>query len=94
MSPTENRCIQFEVAGVEGKFEPAVVEIEGNSLKEYSDKVKNPRYIRYAWHPFTRTNLVNDRVASVYVYCFKGWYRRLTFRCRITLHRLRLFSSL
>lgn len=46
MSPTENRCIQFEVAGVEGKFEPAVVEIEGNSLKEYSDKVKNPRYIR------------------------------------------------
>ena len=24
-----------------------------------SDKVKNPRYIRYAWQPFTRANLVN-----------------------------------
>lgn len=49
----------FEVAGVGGKFEPAVAEIEGNSLKVYSDKVKNPRYIRYAWQPFTRANLVN-----------------------------------
>ena len=49
----------FEVAGVGGKFEPAVAEIEGNFLKVYSDKVKNPRYIRYAWQPFTRANLVN-----------------------------------
>lgn len=49
----------FEVAGVGDKFEPAVAEIEGNSLKVYSDKVKNPRYIRYAWQPFTRANLVN-----------------------------------
>lgn len=49
----------FEVAEFDGLYEPAVAEVENNCLKVYSDKVKNPRYVRYGWQPFTRANLVN-----------------------------------
>lgn len=49
----------FEVAEIDGLFEPAVAEIEGNRLKVYSKNIKNPRYVRYGWQPFTRANLVN-----------------------------------
>lgn len=49
----------FEVAEVDGLYEPASAEVNGNCVKVYSDKIKNPRYIRYAWQPFTRANLVN-----------------------------------
>ena len=34
-------------------------EKSGRLVYHCSDKVKNPRYIRYAWQPFTRANLVN-----------------------------------
>ncbi len=50
----------FEVAEIDGLFEPAVAEIEGNHLKVYSRSIKNPRYVRYGWQPFTRANLVNE----------------------------------
>lgn len=49
----------FEVAEYDGLYEPAVAEVEGNCLKVYSEKIKNPRYVRYGWQPFTRANLVN-----------------------------------
>lgn len=49
----------FEVAEMEGIYESAVAEIEGDVLKVYNNKVKSPRYVRYAWQPFTRANLVN-----------------------------------
>ncbi|ADV44723.1 cyclically-permuted mutarotase family protein [Bacteroides helcogenes] len=49
----------FEVAESEGLYEPAVAEVEGNYLKVYNEKIRNPRYVRYGWQPFTRANLVN-----------------------------------
>lgn len=49
----------FEVAEIDGLFEPAVAEVEGNQLKVYSKKIEKPRYVRYGWQPFTRSNLVN-----------------------------------
>lgn len=49
----------FEVAEYDGLFEPAVAEVQGDCLKVYSPKIKNPRYVRYGWQPFTRANLVN-----------------------------------
>lgn len=50
----------FEVAEVEGVYYPAGAEVVGeNQLKVSSASVKNPRYIRYGWQPFTRANLVN-----------------------------------
>lgn len=49
----------FEVAEYDGLFEPAVAEVQDDCLKVYSKKIKNPRYVRYGWQPFTRANLVN-----------------------------------
>lgn len=50
----------FEVAEVEGVYYPAQAEVVGeNRLRVSSVNVKNPRYIRYGWQPFTRANLVN-----------------------------------
>ncbi len=50
----------FEVAEIDGLFKPAVAEVEGNRLKVYNKSIKNPRYVRYGWQPFTRANLVNE----------------------------------
>lgn len=49
----------FEIADESGVFYPAEATIEGDQVKVRSAKVKNPKYVRYAWQPFTRANLVN-----------------------------------
>ena len=49
----------FEIAEEDGLFYPATAVIEGNTVRLTSDKVKQPRIVRYAWQPFTRANLVN-----------------------------------
>lgn len=49
----------FEVAGDDELFYPAQVAIEKNKIKVWSDKVKEPKIVRYGWQPFTRANLVN-----------------------------------
>ena len=55
----------FEIAEEEGLYYPATATIEGNSVRLTSTSVKNPRYVRYAWQPFTRANLVNgDRLPA------------------------------
>ncbi len=51
------RC--FEVAEFEGIYYPATAEVVGEQVKVYSKEVRNPRYVRYGWQPFTRANLVN-----------------------------------
>ena len=51
------RC--FEIAEEEGMYYPANVSINGNTVRLTYDKLKQPRYVRYAWQPFTRANLVN-----------------------------------
>ena len=40
-------------------FYPAQAVVEGNRVKVWSDKVKEPKVVRYGWQPFTRANLVN-----------------------------------
>lgn len=49
----------FEVAGEDELFYPAQAVVENGKLKVWSDKVKNPKTVRYGWQPFTRANLVN-----------------------------------
>ena len=49
----------FEVAETEDIYYPATAEVVGSQIKVYSKEVKNPRYVRYGWQPFTRANLVN-----------------------------------
>ncbi|MCM1484008.1 MAG: cyclically-permuted mutarotase family protein [Muribaculaceae bacterium] len=49
----------FEVAEIEGIYYPATAEIKGNEIILKNMDVKNPRYVRYGWQPFTRANLMN-----------------------------------
>ena len=49
----------FEMAGEDLMFYPAQAVVEGNRVKVWSDKVKEPKVVRYGWQPFTRANLVN-----------------------------------
>ena len=49
----------FEMAGEDQMFYPAQAVVEGNRVKVWSDKVKEPKVVRYGWQPFTRANLVN-----------------------------------
>lgn len=49
----------FEIAQYDGLFYPAHATIEGNCVRLTSPHVQTPHYVRYAWQPFTRANLVN-----------------------------------
>lgn len=50
----------FEIAEYEGLFFPARAEIlENGTIRLTSPQVSHPRFVRYAWQPFTRANLVN-----------------------------------
>lgn len=52
--------ITFEVAEHEGLYFPATAEVMADGrLRVWSEDVKEPRYVRYGWQPFTRANLVN-----------------------------------
>lgn len=62
MAPANgNEIIGFEVAETEGYFQPAKAVVNGDgTLTVRSEKVKSPRFVRYAWQPFTNANLVNS----------------------------------
>lgn len=50
----------FELAHTDGLFYPAEARIEGNTIRLTCPALtKAPRYVRYAWQPYTRANLVN-----------------------------------
>lgn len=49
----------FEIAEEDGLFQPATATIEGCKVRLTSPTLKHPRYVRYAWQPFTRANLIN-----------------------------------
>ena len=50
----------FEIAEHDGLFFPAQAEIIDGKVKIRSEKVTNPKLVRYGWQPFTRANLVNS----------------------------------
>lgn len=50
----------FEIAEIEGIYYPAEAKItDGNKIILTNMNVKQPRYVRYGWQPFTRANVVN-----------------------------------
>ncbi|MBR1719069.1 MAG: sialate O-acetylesterase [Phocaeicola sp.] len=51
--------IGFEVSSDGDIFFPAQAEPKGQNLIVWSKEVPQPRFVRYAWTPFTRANLVN-----------------------------------
>ncbi|MGL5317174.1 MAG: GDSL-type esterase/lipase family protein [Bacteroidales bacterium] len=50
----------FEIADESGVFYPAEAAIVNDEVKVWHKQVKHPKYVRYAWQPFTRANLVNQ----------------------------------
>lgn len=60
MSASEGRLTGFEIAEYDGLYYPAEAEIKGERVLLTSSEVKNPKYVRYGWQPFTRANLVNE----------------------------------
>ncbi|MBR4962559.1 MAG: sialate O-acetylesterase, partial [Muribaculaceae bacterium] len=52
--------IGFEIAGEDKLFYPAKAEVKNGKLKVWCKEVKSPKYIRYAWQPYTEANLVNN----------------------------------
>lgn len=49
----------FEIAETEGLYYPAHAVVKGNQIELTAPQVHTPRYVRYAWQPYTRANLVN-----------------------------------
>jgi sialate O-acetylesterase len=50
----------FEIAEYDGLFVPAQAEVTSDgTIKVWSNRIKNPKLVRYGWQPFTRANLVN-----------------------------------
>ncbi len=50
----------FEVAEIEGFYVPATATVTADGeVTVSSSQISRPRYVRYAWEPFTRANLVN-----------------------------------
>ena len=57
--------IGFELAGEDKIFYPATAKVVKGKLKVSSNEVKEPKYIRYGWQPYTNANLVNgDRLPA------------------------------
>jgi sialate O-acetylesterase len=49
----------FEVAGADGKFQPATAKIDGNQVVASSDAVAEPKFVRYGWANSPQCNLFN-----------------------------------
>lgn len=58
-SSDNGKIIGFELAEHDGLYYDAETEIHNNNVILRSSKVKNPKYVRYGWQPFTKANLVN-----------------------------------
>ena len=50
----------FEVAGEDGKFYTANAKIEENDIVVWSNKVKNPKHVRYGWNNTAEPALTNN----------------------------------
>lgn len=50
----------FEVAQIDGIYYPVEASLSDNKIILTNMDITNPRYVRYAWQPFTRANLVNS----------------------------------
>ena len=49
----------FEIAGEDGRFQPATASIEGSNVIVSSPAVAEPKLVRFGWHEAASPNLVN-----------------------------------
>lgn len=61
LKTSDGKVLQgFELAEIEGMYTPASAEIiTGGKVRISSEKVKNPKYVRYNYAPFANGNLIN-----------------------------------
>lgn len=55
----KDELIGFEIAGENKIYLKAKSRIDGDHVILISDTVKNPKYLRYGWKPYTEANLIN-----------------------------------
>jgi sialate O-acetylesterase len=61
LRPSEGpEVVGFELAGKDMLYHKATCRLEGDRVVLSAPEVKNPVYVRYAWEPYTRANLVNS----------------------------------
>jgi len=65
----------FTIAGADRKFFNADAKIEGNTVIVHSDKVKNPKAVRYAWSQNLTGNLFNKEGFPASCFRTDDWYR-------------------
>jgi sialate O-acetylesterase len=51
---------EFEIAGADGKYEPATATIDGSTLVVQSKNVPKPRSVRFGWSNSSQPNLFNQ----------------------------------
>ena len=49
----------FEIAGIDGEFYKAKASIIGDKVRVMSQKVKNPKRVRYGWKNYFKATLYN-----------------------------------
>lgn len=49
----------FEIAGKDMQFKPATARIDGENVTVFSEEVRKPKYVRYAWSPYPKVDLYN-----------------------------------
>ena len=50
---------EFEIAGADGKFVPAVATIDGSNVVAQAEAVKEPKHVRFGWRREANPNLMN-----------------------------------
>ena len=55
----DDMLVGFEIAGENKIYKGATATIDGEKVILFSDTIKDPKYVRYAWEPYTEANLFN-----------------------------------
>ena len=64
---------EFTIAGSDGQFVPARASIEGNTIVVWSDDIKYPTAVRFAWNYVPKANLFNQEGLPVSPFRTDNW---------------------
>jgi len=64
---------EFTIAGEDQNFVPAEARIEGNTVIVWSDAVKSPKAVRFAWSNIPKPNLYNGAGLPASPFRTDGW---------------------
>lgn len=69
----EGELKEFTIAGDDQVFFPALAKIEGKTIVVWSDAVKNPKAVRFAWKNVPHPNLYNEAGLPASPFRTDGW---------------------